>query len=83
MTGRAYEVHIRAVDERAFSVFARGHEFLLASGSVFHSTHHVEGAVRLGDAPTVELCLSDGAQPQGRAEVRFLTFPLTLTRFFA
>jgi len=38
---------------RAFSVFARGHEFLLASGSVFHSIRHVEGAVRLGDAPTV------------------------------
>jgi hypothetical protein len=39
----------------------------------------VERAVRLGDAPTVN-ALNRGAGPQGRAEVRFLTFPPRIVR---
>lgn len=49
--------------------FALANELDLAN-----AFRHVERAVRLGDAPTVN-SVKRGGRPRGRSEVRFLTFP--------
>jgi len=58
-----------------------GPSFSLAIEAGFcQSFRYVEGAVRLGDARTVN-SVKRGARPQGRSEVRFLTFPPTARPF--
>ena len=48
--------------------------FLLAIGfTSYHFFYSSERAVRLGDAPTFN-SVKRGVGPQGRSEVRFLTF---------
>jgi len=66
---------------RHYRCFWSLRDFLTCNWTRFcHAFDHVERAVRLGDAPMVN-SVKCGARPQGRSEVRFLTFPpLSLIR---